>query len=320
MTIMTTPSPLAIPQPSFSEADITMEFITPDQAEMYLAKNISNRHLRPGHYKALASDMTAGRWQESHMGLAFDTDGNLIDGQHRLHAIIESDEPQWMIVVRNVPKAVQEVIDAGAARSAADALKLSNRVDSNHPAVAAAARIAILWSEDHHRTVRKNTNGARKVTNSEITEWVDEQIAIDLAGQTSVLTTVPEAAKWRTVSSLMSLSVTSFVFLLFSDIDEDSYDNALTFFTNLDDLNFTGTDDPVRQLYLRLNDAKSTKESMRISEVLWFVITAWNAFRAGTPLADPFVTISATGKVTSRSPKPKKVKGIVVYPRVPDPI
>jgi len=311
---MTSP-PSAAP-PSFTAADITLEWIDPALAETYLGKNISNRHLRPGHYMALAGDMAAGRWQQSHMSIAFDTNGNLIDGQHRLYGVVAADVGQWFVVIRNVHKSVQEVIDAGAARSAADALKLSNRVDKNHPAVAAGARIAILWGEGHHRLVRPSVNGARKVTNSEITAWVDEQLKIPAGGLT-MMGAVAEAVKWSSVNSLMSLSVTSFAFFLLGDVD---YNAALDFFTNLDDLNFNGNDDPIKQLYLRLNNAKAKKESLRISQVLWFVITAWNAFRAGEELDRPFVKVLSGGSVKSYHPKVVVKGGVKIYPLVPDPV
>jgi hypothetical protein len=256
------------------------------------------------------------------MALAFDTDGNLIDGQHRLLAVIESGQSQFMLVVRNVPKSVQEVIDAGAARSGADALKLSGRVDSNHPAVAAAARIAILWDEGHHRTVRAGINGSRKVTNSEITAWVDQQLALP-AGALSITGAVGQARTWHGVNDLMSLSVSSFSMLMLGSMDET---DAVEFFNNLDDMSFTGDDDPICQLYRRLNISKMKKEGLRISEVLWYVFTAWNAYREGRILGTageldaPFVKkVAGGGWTATTQPKTRVKGGVTIYPLVPDP-
>ena len=39
----------------------------------------------------IARDMKAGHWRLTHQGIAFDPAGVLIDGQHRLWAIVESD-------------------------------------------------------------------------------------------------------------------------------------------------------------------------------------------------------------------------------------
>ncbi|WP_327007937.1 hypothetical protein OHA72_12070 [Dactylosporangium sp. NBC_01737] len=299
--------------------DITMELelIDPDKAESYLGKNHSNRNLRKAHYLSQASDMKAGRWQSSHMSIAFDTKGKLIDGQHRLHAIVESGVSMWLFVARNVPASVQEVIDTSAARTGADALKLSGRVDSNHPAVASAARTAILWSEGHHRPVRRGVNGARKVTNSEITSWVDEQNKLP-EGALSITGAVALARKWNQVNDLMSLGLTSFATLLLGSIDMD---DTIKFFSKLDNLEFDGDEDPVKQFYLRENEAKKSRDQLRISEHLYFLITAWNAFRSDESLSKPFVKLLSSGKVsvTKLEGKPNKA-GIMIYPQVPDPV
>lgn len=50
-----------------------------------------NRNYRSINYVRVtqyASDMIAGRWTDSHQGLAFNKDGFLVDGQHRLTALI----------------------------------------------------------------------------------------------------------------------------------------------------------------------------------------------------------------------------------------
>ncbi|MFG3617439.1 hypothetical protein [Nocardia sp. NPDC047654] len=294
-----------------------LELIDPEKAEQYLGKNHSNRNLRKAHYLSQASDMKAGRWQPSHMSIAFDTRGKLIDGQHRLHAIVESGIPIWLFVARNVEASVQEVIDTSAARTGADALKLSGRVDSNHPAVAAAARTAILWSEGHHRPVRRGVNGARKVTNSEITSWVDVQNQLP-GGALSITGAVALARKWHQVNDLMSLGLTSFATLLLGSID---LDDTVRFFSKLDGLEFDSEDDPVKQFYLRENEAKKSKDQLRISEHLYFLITAWNSFRAGVPLEKPFVKSLKSGRfnVVKLEGKANKA-GIMIYPQVPDPI
>jgi hypothetical protein len=304
------------------DLDITVEKISPRRAQEYLGYNISNRNLRTGHVDALARDIAAGHWQLTHMPLAFDTDGNLIDGQHRLHAIIKSETPLNMIVVRGVQKSVQEVIDAGAARSGADALKLSGRVEVNHPAVAAVARTAILWNEGHHRIVRPGVNGSRKVTNSEITEWVDWQNALPDNALT-VTAAVGMARLWHNeVTNLVPLSVVAFAFLLLGSVD---LDDANSFFTSLDKLEFgEGQDDPLRQLYQRENLARIDKEGLRISQHLYYIVTAWNAYRTrddeGNCEGVKFVTSPASGKQKPVKLRIRTVAGVTQYPVVPEAI
>jgi len=94
--------------------------ITPDMAKSFLELNEGNRLMREKHIDRIVSDMKADRFVTTHQGLAFDTDGRLIDGQHRCRAIIESACPQWMLVTTGLPPLAQRVIDGGAKRAVHD--------------------------------------------------------------------------------------------------------------------------------------------------------------------------------------------------------
>jgi hypothetical protein len=72
--------------------------------------------------------MKAGRWRLTHQGIAFDTTGLLIDGQHRLWAIAEAKIPVRLRVFFNEPPENRQVLDTGERRSNKDVLKLSGEV------------------------------------------------------------------------------------------------------------------------------------------------------------------------------------------------
>jgi hypothetical protein len=99
-----------------------IETITPRIASSYLELNINNRPLRKSHISLLALDMVNGDWQVTHQGIAFDTNGVLIDGQHRLHAIIEAGVPIQMSVTRGCSASSFSILDRGANRSPSDIL------------------------------------------------------------------------------------------------------------------------------------------------------------------------------------------------------
>lgn len=99
-----------------------IETITPDTARLYLKFNNNNRPLRKAHIRSLAFDITNGDWQVTHQGIAFDTTGKLIDGQHRLHAIIEAGIPIQMPVTRGCSSSSFSILDRGANRSPSDIL------------------------------------------------------------------------------------------------------------------------------------------------------------------------------------------------------
>lgn len=68
----------------------TTELVTPEKAAEFLKMNKVNRPIRKAHVAEIADLISRGKWQLNHLGLAFNKHGDLLDGQHRLHAIIKS--------------------------------------------------------------------------------------------------------------------------------------------------------------------------------------------------------------------------------------
>lgn len=103
--------------------------ITPSMAQRWLRDgNTANRPLVPSHAERLARDMKEGRWILTHEGLAFDSHGRLLDGQHRLQAIILADVPVEMFVWFNITSEALLAINNGRKRTLVDALTLSDSV------------------------------------------------------------------------------------------------------------------------------------------------------------------------------------------------
>lgn len=103
---------------------MTVETITPEMAAEFLKLNTRNRKLRPSLVAQYASDMRAGRWLLTHQGIAINCDGTVLDGQHRLAAIIESGVAIRMVIARGVLATSQVAMDDHAKRSCADAITL----------------------------------------------------------------------------------------------------------------------------------------------------------------------------------------------------
>lgn len=64
--------------------------ITSDIALKWLEENTNNRPINERAVERYAKDMREGRWGVSDSVIAFDTKGRLINGQHRLWAVVES--------------------------------------------------------------------------------------------------------------------------------------------------------------------------------------------------------------------------------------
>lgn len=98
-----------------------VETITPMLAEEYLKHNSCNRQLRKSMVHFYASQMKKGQWVLNGETITFDEKGTLVNGQHRLSAIIQSGCSIEMLVVRNVPtKGSFETSDSGFSRKVTD--------------------------------------------------------------------------------------------------------------------------------------------------------------------------------------------------------
>ena len=104
------------------------KLITPEwAAEILQTKNSKNRKLRGWWAEALAAAIRRGEWITTHQGIAFDEDGNIIDGQHKLKAVVLAKIPIEMMVFHGVPRSAFSVLDIGTKRSYADTTGLSKK-------------------------------------------------------------------------------------------------------------------------------------------------------------------------------------------------
>lgn len=74
--------------------------ITPEIAQSLLGKNKSNRGIKNSLITSYANDMLSDNWRLTHQGIAINELGELVDGQHRLLAIIKSNKPIKMMVTK----------------------------------------------------------------------------------------------------------------------------------------------------------------------------------------------------------------------------
>lgn len=110
--------------------NINLETITPEIARHMLQRNVSNRNLRPTKVEEYAKQMKAGEWQITHQGIAVNHKGELIDGQHRLTAIVKSNKTVQMFVARGFDVDGHDglMVDTGAKRTLADVYSIDKRI------------------------------------------------------------------------------------------------------------------------------------------------------------------------------------------------
>lgn len=123
-----------------------LETVTPDMALDWLTAEINcqNRKLKPPIVRKYARDMAANNWTFNGDTIKFDWNGKLLDGQHRLHAVIEIGHPVQFLVVRGLNPDAYTAIDTGARRTAGDMMQ---HIGSKHSSAAAAAAKVLQWYE-----------------------------------------------------------------------------------------------------------------------------------------------------------------------------
>jgi hypothetical protein len=96
------------------------ENIDPKTAALYLESMEGNRSVRQARVDYYAAQMKAGLWRPTHQGIAFDSGGHLIDGQHRMWAIVESGCTVLIMVSRGVSPEDVVAVDSGLSRDYKD--------------------------------------------------------------------------------------------------------------------------------------------------------------------------------------------------------
>ena len=128
------------------------ETITPDKAAKWLEEcNTHNRKGNEARSDRYARYIGRGQWATTHQGIAFDESGVLLDGQNRLAAIIKAGKPVEMLVVRGLPRYmengvkvdVQGLMDVGAGRTVGQQLSLDGVSYASLKSAAAKTIIAI---------------------------------------------------------------------------------------------------------------------------------------------------------------------------------
>jgi hypothetical protein len=244
--------------------DIKTILVTPQQAKKWLASNAEdNRHRRPRKIAAFARDMIAGKWQITGDTVKITGDGVLIDGQHRLQAVVDAQVSVYMVVAFDVPHGAMAVIDTGTARTFADNLRgttIAHRMEC-----AAVVRRVAIWDRGN----RMGKGVYDTPTHAELLARFNDD-------SDSYVTAAARGADVNR-AGLASAGAAGTAFYLFARIDKEQ---ANQYFDHL----VTGANLPAKHPILtvrnRLNRAAKRREDrLQSPEQLALLIRGWNAFR-----------------------------------------
>jgi hypothetical protein len=126
------------------------------------------RSIRRPTVETYAKDMLAGNWQVTGETIAIDQDGNLLDGFHRLNAVVKAGQTNpnikvLLAFVEGVHTSSVLVMDSGRKRSIAQTLAKGGNVE-NAGAVVAGIKAWSKWF---------GTEAGRELTNTEIRAILD---------------------------------------------------------------------------------------------------------------------------------------------------
>lgn len=261
---------------------MTVELVNPETAQTWLGRNACIRNLRRGIVNSYARDMEAGLWAFTGEPIKFDLTGALIDGQHRLHALVKSDVTLSLAVFRNIDPSAVHVMDSGARRTAGDALKFQGY---KTPTLLASAAGMVLTEGGSKR---------RGLTHSEILAAVEADPSIPYI--------VDEVLPKLRMSQLTTGSVAFYAYWRLHQVDDQA---AVAFFDALSSLAGQEPGSAILALHRRLYRAEHSVGRgswLYRQECLALIFDAWNAWRRGEKRVRLSVIVGAYGRIQVPDP------------------
>lgn len=264
----------------------TVEKLTPEMAEELLSRNTHNRTVKRKNIEKIARAITNGEWKLNGEAIKISTTGTILDGQHRLLAVIETGATIETLIITGLAPDTQETMDTGSQRSAADALKL--RGEPNNTTLAAIAKRIIVMNGSGMRAA---TSNSYVVTTAEIVNLVERVPGLrEIARQANSL-----RSKVGMTGSLAGL-----LMYLFYEIDRD---DAEYFFDRLSSGEMLQSGDPIYELRKQLASIKVERGQKSQTYIAAIAIKAWNKFRDGEKVG--LLRFAAGGANPETFPEPR---------------
>jgi len=244
--------------------------ITPELAAEMLTYNVGNRPLSSGTVKDYAEQMKAGLWHETFEAIQFSH--RLIQGQHRLHASVDSGCAFVAWVAFGAADKTFAYIDIGRKRTGSDIFAINGVANST----VVAAAVKWIWSYENQS--RTNRNRA-----SSFNDGVTAPGPLFEYYKTLDADRLQASARFAKKFSARKLPNPTLAAALHYICSGKSKSQADDFFEKVATaIGFTSSRDPAWKLRDRLVDPKAPSPSR--AEQAEFMIEAWNAMRLRKPV------------------------------------
>jgi hypothetical protein len=250
-------------------AQYEIVLVTPSLANEWLNFNTNNRRINPQAVAKLVSDIRNGRWQNNGESIKFDRENRLIDGQHRLLAIIASGISLRLLVVTNLEPGSQQTIDIGVSRTSGQIAGMLGVANAHE--LAALAHVLLRY--ERSRDVIWNASAS--ATKTEIVEFVTRE-ASNLNRANSFGNQARRAARIKSVPySLLAFHV-------LNKYDEGTWMKWHDRIVDGVGLSQTDARLVLRNQSMRRDSAR--QGSWPQQEMIGWVIKAWNAYVTNRPI------------------------------------
>jgi hypothetical protein len=247
---------------TFRPANVTVESLV----KLLSSPNAAgrNRKISIPHVLKLARDMAHQNWKFTGDPIKIDDAGVVMDGQHRLLAVIRSNTTQRFAVLSNADHEVQLVTDIGRGRTARDQLAIRNA--SNATNAAAGAKLVLRWRSGMIMDSRYQPS----IT--EVVHFVLENPVITDA--------CSRVMKIRTQLSRAPMSALVAAYVEASAIDTNARDYFFDKLTYGDGLPQRDPILTLRNTFARHARTRQVPQQRQLGH-LFMIVYSWNKFRAG---------------------------------------
>jgi len=245
--------------------------ITPKIAGDILANMAENRPLSSTTVERYKNEMLNGAWLPRSEPLKFDTHGRLVDGQHRLWAVIESGTTQEFIALTGLPSEAFMVLDTGKKRSFKDILGIKRRDLKNLLSVAAATNHILRWERGWRGQALLSGVASNDINHNDLWDFYERNEAEIL-----------EATSWGMKmastykAALFQSTFSTFAWAILRIDREDAED----FMRSMLNFSTRGSGDPIHAAVTALrSEMVSDRKDQR--GTLARLIKGWNGYRKG---------------------------------------
>ncbi len=259
------------------EESASVELVTPEMAVAFLNNNPANRPLSEDNIRLYAREIEKERWFVNNNGIGICEDGTLMDGQHRLNAIVKSNQAQRMVVVRNMKKAAFATIDTGRKRTTSDMLSIRGVPYYTH--VSNATRICYILDDGKESRGQTTFSGGKKSAKG---KYVINDLLEYIDNNTIIITDVSHCMNfYPSLIKTLGISPTCALFHLFAKRDREL---ALEMFGLL---NSRAIGDPnsvllkCSNLLIKYRQSMNGVRSFHIGYPISLVVRTWNFLRDG---------------------------------------